>query len=119
MKLDRKNLCPLLKKKCIELDCAWFVEISGTDPSDKDKTINDWGCAVMWQVTGLLAVAKHTGQGLTGVQAATEGLRNEMAQKHDVDVVQMTTLTNGIVQALKDAPARLNGDHAKLITQGP
>ncbi len=117
MPLARKNLCPLLKKKCMELDCAWFVEVKGQDPSDKDKIISDWGCAVMWQVTGLLAVAKHTGQGLTGVQAAVESMRNETVTTRDVNSVQMAALTNGIVKAVQDAPARLNGDNAKLINQ--
>lgn len=108
MPLERKGICPFLKKKCIGLDCELFVEIKGQDPSDPDKIINDWGCAIVWQVSGLLAVAKHTGQGLTGVQAATESLRNEIATTRATSSVQIAALTNGLADAVKET---------KLISQ--
>src|SRR3990167_4611698 len=83
MELKRKNLCPLLKKECLGLDCAWFVKLYGTDPQDKDKLIEEWDCAIVWQVKGLLQVAKSTGGGLLGLQQATESFRNEMVELNE------------------------------------
>jgi len=31
MQLEKGTFCPLLKKKCIGLECAWFVKIQGID----------------------------------------------------------------------------------------
>jgi hypothetical protein len=105
MQLKRKNLCPMLKKECVELDCAWFTKLYGTDPQDKDKLIEEWDCAIVWQVKGLLAVAKHTGEGLAGVQAATESFRNEMVNANGIAAIQQRILS----------PAALPADEPKLI----
>jgi hypothetical protein len=78
MELERKNICPLLKKKCIGLDCAWFMKLEGTNPQDPDKRIDEWGCAVPWLVMTTLQTAKDVRQGTHGVQVATEIFRNEM-----------------------------------------
>lgn len=86
MELERKHLCPLLKKRCIQLDCEWFIKVAGTDPQDKDKQIEEWGCAINFQFMGLLEVAKRVSGGLDGVQKSTESFRNEMvAMNHAVD----------------------------------
>src|SRR5580765_1284586 len=83
MDLERKHLCPLLKKRCIQLDCEWFIKVAGTDPQDKDKLIEEWGCAVVFQLIGTLEVAKRVTGGLNGVQQATESFRNEVVVQRD------------------------------------
>ena len=80
MELKRKNLCPMLDAECRQLDCAWFMKLGGTDPQDKDRVIEEWGCAITFQVLATLEVAKRTGGGLDGVQKATESFRNEMVE---------------------------------------
>ena len=84
MELERKHLCPLLKKKCIGLDCEWFMKLEGENPQDPNKHIEEWGCAVNWLVMATLQTAKDTRQGTAGIQAATESFRNEMlnANRH-------------------------------------
>jgi len=55
-----------------------------SDPQDRDRVIEEWGCAVNFQFMGLLEVAKRVTGGLDGVQKATESFRNEVveAQTH-------------------------------------
>jgi hypothetical protein len=86
MELKRKNVCPLLNTECIGLDCMWFTKLYGADPQDKDKLIEEWDCAVVWQVKGLLETAKRTGQGLDSLQRATEGFRNEMVNLNEASL---------------------------------
>lgn len=78
MDLERKHLCPLLKKRCIQLDCEWYIKVAGTDPQDKDRLLEEWGCAINFQFMGLLEVAKRVSGGLDGVQKSTESFRNEV-----------------------------------------
>jgi hypothetical protein len=104
MELERKELCPLWKKKCIQLDCVWFIKVAGTDPADKDRQIEEWGCAVNFQFMGLLEVAKRVSGGLDGVQKATESMRNE--------VVKTTSQTlDALVEIARRDALQLNGGH--------
>lgn len=83
MDIDRKELCPLLKKKCIKLDCAWFVKLAGTDPQDPSKHIETWDCAIVWNLTVGLEVAKRASAGMDGLQKAHESFRNEFVKVAD------------------------------------
>lgn len=83
MELERKSICPLLKKKCIQLDCAWFVKVQGTDPQDKDKLIESWDCAMVWSLTVGLEIAKRVSAGSDGIQKANESFRNEFVKAAD------------------------------------
>ncbi len=130
MELKRKNLCPLLKKECIGLDCVWFVKLYGTDPQDKDKLIEEWDCAIVWQVKGLLETAKRTGGGLLGVQQATESLRNEMVELNEAslamsgnpDAIKILEMRRSrqdtAIRAIASAPASTN-DTAPPIGDAP
>lgn len=86
MQPKRKNLCPLLQAECLGLDCMWFTRLYGTDPQDRDKLIEEWDCAIVWQVKGLLETAKRTGQGLDSLQRATESFRNEMVRLNEASL---------------------------------
>ena len=67
------NLCPLIGEDCRELECAWYTQISGTNPQTGEP-VNEYGCAVAWipflQVDNSKAINQ---QG-----AAVESFRNEM-----------------------------------------
>ena len=40
MKLEIKDNCPLNNfKKCKQLECAWFVQMKGTNPSLLNKKV--------------------------------------------------------------------------------
>lgn len=80
MKLERKTNCPLDKfKPCRELECAWFIKISGTDPNT-GKDLEDWGCAMTWMP--ILTIENSMMQRQTG--AAVESFRNEMVKSSEV-----------------------------------
>ena len=80
MKLDAKANCPLDGfNPCRQLDCAWFIKISGTDPNT-GKDIDDWGCSMAWMP--ILMIENSQQQRHTG--AAVESFRNEMVKSTDM-----------------------------------
>jgi hypothetical protein len=79
MKLQPGTFCPLVKKDCVQMKCAWFVQLRGTNPNTGQE-VDEWGCAVSWLPMLLIENAKesrHTG-------AAVESFRNEMVNANQV-----------------------------------
>lgn len=78
MQLKQGTYCPLIKKDCIELKCAWFVSLRGTD-RNTGKDVDEYMCA-MTSLPLLLcensAVNRETG-------AAVESFRNEMVKTNN------------------------------------
>ena len=81
MKLKAGSFCPLIKKDCIELKCAWFTQLRGSNPNTGEE-IDDWGWAVGW--LPVLLVENSQQQRSTG--AAVESFRNEMVKANDNNV---------------------------------
>jgi hypothetical protein len=75
MELKRKNLCPIFKKECIGLDCAWFVKVEGYD-MNTGKRVDEWNCTVA--LIPMLMIENSGMQRQTG--AAVESFRNEMVK---------------------------------------
>lgn len=79
MELKRKNLCPLLKKECIGLDCAWFVKVEGYD-INTGKRLDEWNCTV-----ALLPMLHIENSGMQRqTSAAVESFRNEMVKSTEL-----------------------------------
>jgi len=78
MELKRKNLCPLLKKECIGLDCAWFMKIEGYDMNTGNR-VDEWNCAIA--MLPMLLIENSGQQRQTG--AAVESFRNEMVKSNE------------------------------------
>lgn len=79
MKIEAKANCPLDGfKPCRELECAWFMKISGTHPQTGEPT-EEWGCAIAW--TPILQIENARQSRQTG--AAVESFRNEMVKGND------------------------------------
>lgn len=79
MKLDIKDNCPINGfNPCKKLECAWFIQLRGTDPNS-GKDIDEWGCAVAFTPTLLIENALQSRQ--TG--AAVESFRNEMVRANE------------------------------------
>ena len=80
MKIEAKANCPLDGfKPCRQLECAWFMQIRGTNPNtgeDKDE----WGCSMAW--LPVLMIENSQQQRQTG--AAVESFRNEMVKNNEV-----------------------------------
>ena len=75
MKLTQGCLCPLLKKDCIKLDCAWFTKVVGSNPNTGEH-IDEYDCAVKWLPLLMIENAQQTRQ----AGAAIESFRNEMVK---------------------------------------
>ena len=76
MKIEVKDNCPLNNfEPCKKFDCAWFMQIRGTDPQSGEE-IDDWGCSMAWMPKLLIENAMHTRH--TG--SAIESFRNEMVK---------------------------------------
>ena len=79
MKIEPKQNCPLHNfEPCKQLECAWFLQISGTNPNT-GKDIDDWGCAIAWMP--VLMIENSQQQRQTG--AAVESFRNEMVKANE------------------------------------
>ena len=74
-KLKPGDFCPLIKKDCIGLKCAWYTQMRGTNPNTGEP-VDEWGCAVTWMPVLAVEVAQKSNQ--TG--AAVESFRNEVVK---------------------------------------
>lgn len=87
MKLEVKQNCPLDSfNPCRELECAWFMKISGKNPND-GKDIEEWGCAMSWLPILLVENAQQSRS--TG--AAVESFRNEMVVANAENIKALIT----------------------------
>ena len=75
MKLKQGKYCPLIKKDCIEMKCAWFTQMRGINPNTGEP-VDEWGCAVAWMPFMAVEIAQKSNQ--TG--AAVESFRNEVVK---------------------------------------
>lgn len=79
MKIEAKANCPLNGfNPCKQLECAWFLQIQGTNPNTGQE-INEWGCAISW--LPILTIENSQQQRQTG--AAVESFRNEMVKANE------------------------------------
>lgn len=78
MELKPGTYCPLIKKDCIQMQCAWFTQIRGTNPNT-GKEVDEWGCAISWMP--ILMIENSQQQRHTG--AAVESFRNEMVKANE------------------------------------
>lgn len=80
MQLAPKSGCPLDGfQPCRQLDCAWFMQVRGTNPNT-GREVDEWACALAW--LPVLLIENSQQQRQTG--AAVESFRNEMVRAHEV-----------------------------------
>lgn len=78
MQLKNGSYCPLIKKDCIGLQCAWFAHVQGYD-TNTGKQVDDFQCAIAWMP--MLLIENSGQQRQTG--AAVESFRNEMVKSNE------------------------------------
>lgn len=78
MQIKNGTFCPLIKKDCVQLKCAWFTCLRGTNPNTGQE-VDEWMCAISALPLLQIEVAKETRQGA----AATESFRNEMVKANN------------------------------------
>lgn len=94
-KIKPGEFCPLIRKNCIELKCAWYTQIRGTNPNTGEP-VDEWGCAVAWMPVLAIEVAQKTNQ--TG--AAVESFRNEVVKANESNQnLYIAALQQGVVPA--------------------
>ena len=79
MEIKPGTYCPLVKEDCLQLKCAWFTQLRGTNPNT-GKEIDEWGCAVTW----LPILLVENSQQQRSTSAAGERFRNEMVKANEV-----------------------------------
>jgi hypothetical protein len=78
MQLKNGTFCPLIKKDCIGLTCAWFTRVQGYD-SNTGNQVDEYQCAIAWMP--MLLIENSGQQRQTG--AAVESFRNEMVKSNE------------------------------------
>jgi hypothetical protein len=78
MRLKNGTFCPLIKKDCVEMKCAWFTRIQGYDMNTGNQ-VDEWQCAI--SLMPMLLIENSGQQRQTG--AAVESFRNEMVKAND------------------------------------
>lgn len=90
MKLKQGSFCPLIKDECKQLECTWFMKVTGTNPNTGQQ-VDEWGCAMAW--TPILLIENSQQQRQTG--AAVESFRNEVVRNSEAQ--QRAMLANLMV----------------------
>jgi hypothetical protein len=97
MQIESKANCPLDGfNPCRQLECAWFLKISGKDPQS-NKDIDEWGCSMAW--LPIMMIENSQQQRSTG--AAVESFRNEMVKANETTTRALLTSNNVIEQKPK------------------
>jgi hypothetical protein len=78
MQLKNGSYCPLIKKDCIGLQCAWFTRVQGYDTNTGNQ-VDEYQCAIAWMP--MLLIENSGQQRQTG--AAVESFRNEMVKANE------------------------------------
>jgi hypothetical protein len=89
MEIKPGNYCPLLKKDCVGLQCAWFTQVRGHNPNT-GKEVDEWSCAIVW--LPVLLIENSQQQRSTG--AAVESFRNEMVKANEDSQLALLTVAN-------------------------
>lgn len=107
MQLEQGSFCPLVKKDCIQLKCAWFTKVEGYDINTGNR-VDEWNCAMKW--LPMLLIENSGMQRQTG--AAVESFRNEMVKANEssqelfkVAVAKTAQLALNPMQMLLDGDA--------------
>jgi hypothetical protein len=93
MEIKPGNYCPLLKKECIGIQCAWFTQVRGHNPNT-GKEVDEWSCAIVW--LPVLLIENSQQQRSTG--AAVESFRNEMVKANEVGQQVLLAATGTQIQ---------------------
>lgn len=76
--MSKKNICPLLRKPCIEHECKMWSHVSGANPQT-GALMDQFECALL--LIPILLI--ENGRTNVGVQAAVESTRNEIVKRQD------------------------------------
>jgi hypothetical protein len=104
MKLEHGTFCPLIKDKCKQLDCAFFLQVRGSHPQT-GAPVDEWDCAIKW-LPVLMIENTNTAR---GTQAATESMRNEIVERMDNPPHHVPGQLD-LIDRIASTPLLTNGD---------
>jgi hypothetical protein len=87
--LKNGTFCPLIKKDCIGLTCAWYTRVQGYD-TNSGSHVDNYDCAISW--LPMLLIENSGQQRSTG--AAVESFRNEMVKANEVNTQLLLAASN-------------------------
>ena len=109
MKMESKNNCPLNGfQPCKLMECAWFIQIKGTNPNT-GADVDEWGCAQAW--LPVLMIENSQQQRQTG--AAVESFRNEMVKANEAS--QDLLMATAGISKIKNNVYVSNQENQELI----
>jgi hypothetical protein len=94
--LKNGTFCPLIKKDCIGLTCAWFTRVQGYDMNSGNQ-VDSYECAISW--LPMLLIENSGQQRQTG--AAVESFRNEMVKANETQTKLILATASGESQQPK------------------
>lgn len=84
------SFCPLIKKDCVGLTCAWYTRVQGYDMNSGNQ-VDSYECAISW--LPMLLIENSGQQRQTG--AAVENFRNEMVKANEVNTKLILAASSG------------------------
>jgi hypothetical protein len=94
--LKNGTFCPLIKKDCVGLTCAWYTRVQGYDMNSGSQ-VDSYECAISW--LPMLLIENSGQQRQTG--AAVESFRNEMVKANEVNTKLILAAASGETQQPK------------------
>lgn len=84
MELKPGKFCPLVKKDCLGLQCAWFTQVRGHNPNT-GAAVDEWACAIAWMP--MLQIENSQQQRQTS--AAVSSFRDEVVKSQTASIFTM------------------------------
>jgi hypothetical protein len=103
MQVKQGSYCPLIKKDCIGLKCAWYTHVRGMNPNTGQE-VDEWSCAINW--LPMMIIENSQQQRSTG--AAVESFRNEMVKANETNI-------NVLSAAAQMLQASINEQNTKIL----
>ena len=94
--LKNGSFCPLIKKDCVGLTCAWYTRVQGYDMNSGNQ-VDNYECAISW--LPMLLIENSGQQRQTG--AAVESFRNEMVKANETQTKLILATASGESQQPK------------------
>ena len=94
--LKNGTFCPLIKKDCVGLTCAWYTRVQGYDVNTGNQ-VDSYECAISW--LPMLLIENSGQQRQTG--AAVESFRNEMVKANETHTKLILAAASGETQQPK------------------
>lgn len=94
--LKNGTFCPLIKKDCVGLTCAWYTRVQGYDMNSGNQ-VDSYECAIAWMP--MLLIENSGQQRQTG--AAVESFRNEMVKANETHTQLILAAASGETQQPK------------------